>query len=104
MKIDFSYVMKDFKGEDINQPQPLTLAEVCAQALLGNFEEDKTASAEAKIARFRLAHKLFVKNDAGETVPAGELDLSIEDATLIKKFVNKAYGVIIVGQVDEIIK
>ena len=104
MKIDFSVVMKNFKGEDINQPQPLTLAEVCAQALLGNYDDDKQTSAESKIARFKLAHKLFTKNEAGETVAVCELDIPVEDATLIKKFVNKAFGVLIVGQVDEIIK
>ena len=104
MQINFAQVMKNLRGEDINQPEPLTLAEVCAQALLGNYEDDKNTSAESKISRFRLAHKLFAKNEEGKNVAVGDTEITIDEAQMIKKFVNKAYGVLIVGQVDEIIR
>jgi hypothetical protein len=104
MKIDFSYILKDMTGADIKQPRPLSLSEVSAGALLGTYDDDKNSSAESKIQRYKLAHKMFTKDEEGKQVSVGELDITPEEAVLIKKYVNKAYAVLIVGQVDELIK
>lgn len=101
-KIDFSQALKALNGEDMKMMNPdgsvggvLKLSEVCSNALLSGYEDEKNLSAEEKVKRFKLAHKVF---------EAGEIELASEEATLIRKVVNKKYPTMIVGQVYEVIK
>lgn len=92
MKKDFNVEIKNFNGESIKLEgdNVLTLKDVCVGALLANYEEEKNLSGEEKFKRSLLAEKVYLSD--------GEIDVAIEDITLMKKLVGKRYSAIIVGQ------
>ena len=103
--IDFSLQIKDAKGEPIRDGiNIVTLGEICAQALLSNHEEDRSVSAESKVARYKLFHSIFERDEDGSMTPKKALEVGSEDAALIRKMVNRSFGTLIVGQVFDIIK
>jgi hypothetical protein len=92
MKVDFSQQIKGLdgvalKGEDGKE---LTLATVCTNAVLANFQDEANLSGEEKVKRYDLALAIY-----SSTEP---LDLKSEDVALIKKLVAKMFGALVVGQ------
>lgn len=100
MKIDFSQTIKDFGGQSLTDyrtdqygrkvglvdeagaPVDLTLKTVCINALM---QEEQAMKADEKIKRNMLAEKIFAADE--------EIDLSVDDISLLKKLVDKgSYG------------
>src|SRR5262245_21615164 len=76
--------------------KPLVLSSVICTALLGTHEKDANASGEEKFKWFQLATKVH-----GQTMP---VEVTVEDASLIKKRVAMFYGALVVGLVFQAIE
>ena len=108
MRIDFSTVLSDIAGgklswrsregslvvDDHGRPKPMTLGSVCSEALLNNYDDDRGATGDAKLKRFRLAMKV------GD---GGEVELKVEEITELKTFIAKAFGPLIVGRAYDLL-
>lgn len=96
MKIDFSVVLKDIEGEPLKDEKgrDFTMARAACAALLASFPDEKEIGEKEKVDRFKLA----ISATAG-----GEQEVSINDASLLKKLIAKLYGPLVVGRVNEII-
>lgn len=106
MKIALNQKLKDFDGEVLiteklvgkeTKKTPLTIAEVVINSLTANFGDEKDLTGDEKVKRFILAQKIHRKKD-------GTAEITIDEASMVKKLVGKAYGVLIVGQVFEILE
>jgi hypothetical protein len=96
MLVNFDAELKGLNGEVIKaQEGNVTLKSIVANALLGNYEDERNLQAEQKVKRYKLAHKV---------TEGGEIEVDAEDTVLMRKLVNKAYGTLIVGQVFDILK
>lgn len=94
MKLETGTPLTTFTGEPINDAQgPVTIGKVAIAALLANLNDD-APTAEEKMWRYNLARRLHV---------GGEVEITAEDAALIKRLVGKAYGAVVVGPVYEAI-
>ena len=91
MKINFDTPLKDFDGKPIkiNADTDGTLANVCVEALMA-AAPGETASGEEKLRRYQLASRLHA---------GGEVEISLEDAVLLKDLTGKVWPPIVVGQV-----
>jgi len=78
--------LKKHTGEE------MTFASVCSTALLTPTDEDKNLSGDEKVKRFKLAQRLY---DAD--AEAG-VDLTVEEAALLKLVTSKLYTALVVGQ------
>lgn len=98
MKINFSTVLKDMSGAkpliaatDPNEPdkkETMTLAKVACDAIMAEMPDEKR-SGKQKAEAYELALRIM----AGRTI-----EISIEEAALIKDRIGKAYGALVVGQ------
>jgi hypothetical protein len=91
MKINFS-----FKPVDLLTEKPLkdgekdaTLASICVQALMAQTPEDAAMSAEEKVQAYVVASRI---------IKAGVVEVSVEEAALMKRRVAKLFGPMVVGQ------
>lgn len=93
MKINFNQPIKNIKGEDIEN---LTLKTISVEALLAAFDDERSSlTGEEKVKRYHLATQIHT-ND--------EIDITVEDISLIKKLIGKGYGALIVGQAWEVLE
>lgn len=83
MKVDVDTTLKHIDGNDL----PLTLKKACIEALMAQTQDDR-ASGEVKFKRYELA----VKVNSGATV-----DISPEEAAMLKDLIGKVYGPGVVG-------
>lgn len=101
MLFDGNAEILDLKGKpvrlDETSDKPATLADVASLALTAPMfnAEDKSAHNE-KIKRFKLAVKITDQNQP--------IEISIEEASLIKKCVGELPHPLIVGRVDELLE
>lgn len=72
-----------------------TLKMILVNALLAPDEKSKNESGMDKVAKYRLATKIY-ENDS--------IDITSEDITLLKKRVGDLFGVLVVGQVYDILE
>lgn len=93
MKIDFSKQMKNLDGT-ISQDAP-TLGTVAIRALVEELGQDDKATGQEKFDRALLAQRL---------VDAGEIEISVEEAQLIKARIGKAFAPLIVMGAWQIIE
>lgn len=97
MKVDFSTVIEDIEtGKPVPESDrpnaaPSTISLLCVRALLVPHPADAELKGEEKIERFNLARRI-----KGATEP---LDITPEEATLIRSLVNRAFSTLIVAQV-----
>lgn len=90
MKVDFSKPILSMKNEPIiEEGKPITLSTICSSALLMPYEDEKNLSGDEKVKRFKLASQVY---------DSGEQEITIEDASLLKKLIAKAYTPLIVGR------
>ena len=85
MKIDFSTPITDFDGNPLEQNGPLTLGRIAALALNHPAEDQQHSALE----RGLLAMRVY---------KAGEMDLSPEDAALIRGALAAVWAPIVVAQ------
>lgn len=89
MKVDFSQAFVDLDGNPIvDGGKPVTLGMMAAQALLA-ADPNTPESGEDKARAYDVATRLY---------RGGEVDITVEDAALIKKKVGQHMTAIVVGQ------
>lgn len=96
MKINFDSPILDLKGQSINDEvgNPATLGTLAVGALMAQFSSEGELPAAEKVSRFVLAAAI---------ANGGVIDLKVEDITLIKKLIGKAFGPLAVGRAYEIL-
>lgn len=96
MKLNCKKVITNLKGKPFQEEgKNLTLGDVCCNALLFSYPEEKNVSGKVKYERWKLAAKL---------VDGGTVDVTLEDMTLIKDLVGKFYGPLLVGPIYNILE
>jgi len=73
-----------------------TLKNACVTALQIQFDDEKGLSGEDKFKRHKLVEKIYAAK--------GEIDMTVEEVTLVKKIIGKAYGTLIVGRCWELLE
>lgn len=93
MKIDLSAKILDLDGSTIRTgargEKDFTLGSAVCTALLTPDPKESDISAEEKLRRFNLATKLY---------DGGVQDLSVEDISLLKLLIGRAYPALTVGR------
>ena len=103
--IDFSVVITDLKNEPLTERSAdgrvntITLGQLCSNALLATYEDERSLPAQEKIKRFKLALKL---NDANGN-PAKDVSLTTAEISEISKLSAKLYSPLAVGKILQII-
>ena len=92
LAIDFNQELKQLNGQSFTdadgKEQKTTLGQICEQALLASYPDEKELSGAEKFQRWQLATK--VKGPDG--------NLSSEDLTKLKMLIGKAFPPLVVGQ------
>jgi len=94
------------KGEQMKDGnEGITLGSVIVNALLAAPPNDQT-DGKTKALRYALAMRVNDAMGNGTNVPAdlGKVDFSIDDLTVIKEQVGKAYGALVVGRAYEMLE
>ena len=88
----------DLDGKAVNSldGKPATVRGVVIEALLATFNDEAQLSGEEKLKRWELASK--IKNSADP------VELTVEEISLAKRLVGKAYGPLIVGQTWKVLE
>ena len=95
IKINFNESLKDLKGEILkDKEKDLTLKDVSANALLGNYQDEKI-DGEEKLKRFLLATKIYESKD--------ELELTIDEIKMTKDLIARGYSTLVTGRALQIL-
>lgn len=95
MKLNFSTPILDLEGKPCKVGEKeTTLGTVVIEALMAVFPDEQNLLGETKLKRFRLAEV---------AIKGGEQDLSVDDVSMIKALVGKAYGPLVVGRVYDML-
>ena len=93
MKINFSTPLKTLDGVAMKlsdaSDEMATIARVCVDALMDGTDS-KEINGDEKLKRYQLAMRLR---------DGGEVDVSLEEAVLLKQLTGKLYSPLVVGQV-----
>lgn len=91
MKIDFGRPLTALDGEPLTDEKDgaVTLGSVAINALMAEFDEDRTKSGEVKLGRWLLAQRIHNAD--------GPRDLTPEEVADIKTRIGTGYGAAIVG-------
>jgi hypothetical protein len=99
--IVFSVIVTDLKNEPITERNadgklyPITLGQLCSNALLATYEDERGLQAQEKIKRFKLAMKL---NDTNGN-PAKDVLLTPAEISEISRLAAKLYPPLVVGKI-----
>jgi hypothetical protein len=89
MKVNFDSKLLHLDGQVLkNRDADFTLKSAAIEALMNIAESDRTAKGEDKFKRYELA----VKVNAG-----GEVEITPEEATLLKQRIGEVYGPAVIG-------
>jgi len=95
MKINFNVGLKNLEGRALkDKEKDLTLKDVSANAVLGNYPDEKI-DGEEKLKRFMLATKIYESS--------GELELDIDEIKMTKDLIAKGYSILVTGRALEIL-
>ena len=98
MKLDLDAVIKDIDEKPIKKDKDekidMTLKDVCINALLAMFDEEKQDDGTKKVSRFTLAMKL----------QGGDGDVTVEEMATIKERIGNMYMTVIVGRAYALIE
>lgn len=97
MKFNPSTAILDLNGEAIKtkQDSDLVMSEVCCNALLAEIQGEQ-ATGEEKLKKFLLAKRIHVATD--------QIDVTVEEAALLKRLIGKLYGALVSGQAWQILE
>lgn len=107
MMRDFSKVLTDFDGEPIEETTPpkeeggkpivktLTLGLACINSLISFGESERSISADEKVKRYKLAHRLHDQ---------GLCEIDGSELALLLQQVGKVYYPLAVGQAFELLQ
>lgn len=92
MQFNLGQAFVDIEGKTIVDEQgvPFTIGSAAINSLLASFDDEKNLSGEDKLKRWELA--MSIKNGS---IP---MEITVEDASLLKKLIAKAYSTMVVGQ------
>ena len=92
MQVLLGKVFTDLEGAEIrgDKGEPVILRDVATNALLAVFQDEQNLSGEEKLKRWELAVKIRRAVDPCE--------ISVEEVSLVKKLIGKAYAPVISGQ------
>lgn len=94
MKIDFSKTFTELDGSELKfQGKTLTFGAAAAQALL-HLPNGENPESDEKVKRNSIAEKIC---------NGGEVDLSLEEASLVKACCNSLFGVRIMAQISNML-
>lgn len=95
MRIDTRATIKNYDGKDLTdeKQKPLTLRDVFAIALNAQLPNE-TIPAEQKAKIYGLSVKLYQQHD---------VNLTVDEAALIKERVGQVYGPLIFGRVSDVL-
>jgi hypothetical protein len=98
MLVALNTELRDMDGTVIldQKSNPATIKGVCIEALLATYKDEENLSGEDKLKRWQLA----IKVKDGDS----PCDLTVEEVSLIKKLIGKAYGPLVTGQVWTILE
>lgn len=97
MQIDFSKPILNLKGETVKDEdgKPSTLGSIGCAALLATYADEPGLRGDEKVKRFRLA----------ETIYAGGVhEISVDDVSMLKTLIAKAFPPLIVARAFDIIE
>jgi len=95
LKINFNMGLKNLEGKNLkDKGKDLTLKDVSANALLGNYQNENI-DGEEKLKRFLLAMKIYEAK--------GELELSVDEIKMTKDLIAKGYSTIVTGRALQIL-
>jgi len=96
-EINFKQSLVDINGVPIKDAggKEATIGAACAMSLLGQYPDEQNISADTKMERYRLAHKI---------INAETLELTPEEVVMIRKVVHKNYGALVMGQLYDVVK
>jgi len=78
----------------------MTLGKIAINALNAMSEKDKDMEADKKIHRGVLSQDIF---NAGKDESDGNIEIPLEDGTMINKLINSLYGPLIAMRADELL-
>jgi hypothetical protein len=95
MKLKVNEVLVTLTGEKLfdvigGERKDITLKTVCVEAILKPNDADTQVSGMEKMNRWDLAQKIFKATD--------DIDITAEEAALLKTLIARAFPVIIAGQ------
>lgn len=90
MKLDFNAILVGLDGKPMlgKDKTEATLKEVAVEALMAVTENDRGASGEDKFKNYELAAKVYA---------GGEIEITPEQAALLKRRIGECYGPVVVG-------
>lgn len=99
MLIKLNQVIKNLEGDPIknadNKKDDLTMRNVCVNALLANYSDERDIDGNEKAKRYELAMKIHLEKK--------EIELEIDDVKLIKDLIGKMHFPLVVGQAYRIL-
>ena len=96
MKLDVETILIGLDGKELKDGTTLcTFKTVALNALLASFPDEQNLSGEDKFKRYQLAMKINANS---------EVELSVEEAALIKQLVGKGFAPLVVGRMFEMIE
>lgn len=106
MKIDFSQELQTIKGDEplmqkdekTKEDKPMTLADICVQALLAPYSDEPGLSADDKITRYKIASAI------AKTPEGDKTSVQAKDIDMIKNLIAKAYAPLVVGQASAMLE
>jgi hypothetical protein len=78
------------------EKKQVMLSTVCVNALMNSYPDEQTLTGKEKADRYHVAMKIQAN--------PGRVDLTVEQLTLLKLLVGKAYGPLVVGQVYDLLE
>ena len=98
-KVNLSAVITSYDGKPMKDggesDKDATLQSVCFGAMTAVLDGDNAMTGEEKMRAYKLTQKL---------VEGGEVELSAEEITELKKRINKAYHFLVVGRAFELLE
>jgi len=95
LKIDFNVVLKNLEGKPLkDKEKDLTLKDVSANAILGNYQDEKI-DGEEKLKRFLLATKIYESKS--------ELELTVDEVKMTKDLIARGYSTLVTGRALQIL-
>lgn len=96
MRKNFNHPLLDLKENEITGS---AIGELCVQALM-NLAEGENPTSDEKVQRFKLATKISV-NLVGKSE---DVELTVEEASLLKQVVGKMFTPLGVGRIYEFLE
>jgi len=97
VRVDFNAVLVDFKGAALKfEGEDAKAKALIVSALLATYEDERSIAGDEKVRRYELARRVHASE--------GEIEASVEELTLIKTLVGRAFSPVAVGQIYQLIE